>query len=576
MAADHGRYRLLGALGVLLAASCPAAGQSGILIDQFGYRPGDPKLAFVREFQKGPFEVVSAADSTTAFKGTIRAIGTTDEATGDIVFELDFGALRTPGTYRCILPDRGITSGEFRIAEDVYSAPFISAAESFFYQRCGTALSNGTPWQHAECHQKDAVFYADPSRQKAVTGGWHDAGDYGKFVATGTLSAAFLLYLYERQSGKFTDRQLNIPESGNGVPDLLDEVRWELQWLLKMQGEDGGVYHKVSTKKWTGEYLPQKDPDQRYIFAVSSSATGSFAAVTALAARVFERWDKRFAQELLRASVTAWKFLEDHRAVLPPGGFRNPPGVEGGEYGDQQDADERLWASVELYRTSGSEQYQRYFLANYQQIGGIASPLSWVQVQNFAYYSYLKLPASRSDVRARSFILGTLTAYCDRLLRRVQASGYRHVLASDEFYWGSNSVCAGYAFDLLEAYEATRGARYLNAALDQLHYFLGRNTFGISFLTGVGTNPVRHPYHQFSMKLGAPEPVPGLLVGGPNRGNRLRGAVLSEFPGRCYEDNEKNYYVNEVAINYTAPFVYLAGSLTELMVPDAAGGKQLK
>jgi endoglucanase len=420
-------------------------------------------------------------------------------------------------------------------------------------------VNNGAMWQHSGCHLNDAAFFDDPSQHKDVAGGWHDAGDYGKFVATASVSAAFLIYSYELQPEKYTDRQLKIPEAGNGIPDILDEARWELQWLLKMQNDEGGVYHKVSTKKWTGEYLPQDDPDTRYIFPVSSTATGSFAAVTALGARVFTKWDKQFSFSLLRASVAAWKFLDNHRNIVPAGGFRNPEGVEGGEYGDKQDDDERLWASVELFRTTNKDEYRQYFLTNYQRLGGIIHPISWAEVENFAYYSYLKLPMNESDFHARSFVITKLTNLCDDLLKRIETNGYRYVLNPDEYYWGSNSVAAGYAFDLIQAFEATKQSRYLNAALDQLHYLLGRNTFNTSFVTGVGTNPVRHPYHQFSIMLNASNPVPGLLVGGANRNSKLQGAAISNYPGKCYEDNEKNYFVNEVAINYTAPLVFLVG-----------------
>ena len=548
-------------LFVLLLGLLPEKIQapSGILVDQLGYRPDDPKHAFIRENHGAAFEVWNTVTDEKAYAGKIRTVGTPDLSTGDAVFDIDFSGLTAPGTYQLRIPGTQVRSAPFRIGADVYNTVAMATLESFYYQRCGIDLRNGTAWNHPGCHLNDAVLYDDPSRHRDVTGGWHDAGDYGKFTVTAAVSAAFLLYLYELQPGKFTDRQLNIPEAGNGIPDILDEARWELQWLLKMQSEDGGVYHKVSTKKWTGEYLPQDDPDVRYIFPVSSAATGSFSAVSALGARVFARWDKQFAFTLLRASIAGWKYLENHRTIVPAGGFRNPEGVEGGEYGDQRDEDERLWASVELFRTTGNDDYRRYFLANYERAGGLAHTVSWGEVQNFAYSSYLKLPMNESDFRARSWIMAGLLTLCDNLLKRVEMNGYRCVLNPDEYYWGSNSVAAGYAFDLIQGYEATKQARYLDAAVDQLHYLLGRNTFNISFVTGVGANPVRHPYHQFSMKLHVADPVPGLLAGGPNRFSKLHGATLSQYPARCYEDDAKNYFVNEVAINYTAPLAFLAG-----------------
>jgi endoglucanase len=234
-----------------------------------------------------------------------------------------------------------------------------------------------------------------------------------------------------------------------------------------------------------------------------------------------------------------------------------------------------LWASVELFRTTGFGEYGEYFLSNYQKLGGINSPISWTSVQNFAYYSYLRLPATKAESQAKSYIMATLTGYADNLLRRVEQNGYRYVLGSGEYYWGSNSIAAGYAFDLIQIFDLTKQRRYLNAALDQLHYLLGRNTFNASFVTGAGTNPARHPYHQLSMMLKLPQPVPGFLVGGANQNSSLHGKKISDFPGKCYEDSEKNYFVNEVAINYTAPLVFLSGYLAEFQAPgsDVKGKK---
>jgi endoglucanase len=562
-------------LCLLCCCSPTIDAQTGILTDQVGYRPADPKIAFVKGAHGATFQVIGVGSDKPAYKGTMRPVGMTDESTGDYVFTLDFSELKAPGEYRILLPGQQLKSDVFRIGLDVYEPVVNAALESFYYQRCGMEVNNGTMWQHPGCHLKAAAFFENSSLQKDVSGGWHDAGDYGKYVATASLSAAFLLYAYELQPGKFTDRQLKIPEAGNGVPDILDEARWELQWLLKMQDDKGGVYHKVSAKNWTGEHLPQDDQDVQYIFSVSSTATGSFAAVTALGARVFAKWDKQFARSLLKASVAAWQFLDSHKGVVPPGGFRNPGGVEGGEYGDQQDDDERLWASVELLRTTSSDEYEKYFLANFQRLGGITYAVSWIQAQNFAYYSYLKLPAGASDARARSFIISTLTSQCDNLLKRIEANGYRYVLKPDEYYWGSNSVSAGYAFDLIQAFEATNHTRYLNAALDQFHYLMGRNTFGLSFVTGIGTNPVRHPYHQFSMMLNVANPVPGLLAGGANMSSKLQGKVLSNYGGKCYEDNAKNYFVNEVAINYTAPLAFVASYVAERRPPAANASKSI-
>ncbi len=550
---------------VLLSAIClmscqePSRAQSTVLVDQLGYRPNDQKLAFIKNYNHRGFRIIDTQTNKAVLSGDADPVGAVDQNTGDTTFAIDFSSLTTPGQYRIVLRDTTKHSGGFIIGDNAYIKAAIASLQSFYYQRCGTAVDNGAQWKHPACHILPAHFFDDHKKNKDVAGGWHDAGDYNKFVPTTAVSAAFLLYLYDFLPEKFSDGQLNIPESHNGIPDILDEARWGLLWLLKMQRDDGAVYHKVSIKQWTGEHLPQEETDTQYIFGVSSASTGDFAAVTALGARLFNRWDKGFAQILLRASIRAWNFLQKHESIVPAGGFRNPAGIEGGEYGDEQDADERLWASVELYRTTGNSIYHEYFLSNYKALGGVNYTVSWQHVQNFAYYSYLNVPVDVRNYEAHSFIVASLTKYSDTLLKRIKENGYRCVLSPEEYYWGSNSVMMGHAFDLINAYEATRLKSYLHGALDQLHYILGRNTFGISFVTGVGTNPVMHPYHQFSMLDGTDAPVPGLLVSGCNRFSRLQGKILSQYPGQCYEDNVKNYFVNEPAINYTASFAFVVG-----------------
>ena len=560
----------------LWLASCQLStrAQSSIVVDQMGYRPNDKKIAFLKEHHSGRFTVLGIGAKATALRGEVHPLGRTDQNTGDLTFTIDFSELKEPGMYRIYVGDSLGFSEEFGIGEDDYNPAVVSSLESFSYQRCGTAVGDGTPWKHPACHMKPAHFFDTPAMTMDVSGGWHDAGDYNKFVPTTAVSVAFLLYIYELRPDQFVDGQLRIPEARNCVPDILDEARWGLTWLLKMQASDGGVYHKVSIRKWTGEHLPEKETDTQFIFGVSSTATGDFAAVTALGARLFGRWDKEFAQSLLRASVKAWEFLQHHPSIVPEGGFKNPDGVEGGEYGDESDSDERLWASVELFKTTGNLDYHEYFLSHYRGLGGINYAVSWQHVQDFAYISYLSVPVNARNYQARSFVIATLTDYCDVLMKRIMNDGYRYALLPDQQYWGSNSVAMGNAFNLINAYELTKFESYRDGALDQLHYMLGRNTFGMVFLTGLGADGVRHPYHQPSMLAGSGYPVPGLLVSGCNKFSRLKGREISGFAGLCYEDNEKNYFVNEPAINYTASFVYVAAYCSSPLNTAIAKGKQ--
>ncbi|MEW5798534.1 MAG: glycoside hydrolase family 9 protein [Bacteroidota bacterium] len=546
------------AIGTSFILQDDVAEHPSILVDQMGYRPGDKKIVFLKERGGSTFNIIDDYSKKIVHKGKVHPIGVGDANTGDMLFMIDFSKFKKEGTYRIILEDFAQHSFPFSVDRDVYDQAALTAMESFYYQRCGIAIDDGSLWEHPVCHSLPARYYSDPAEVKNVTGGWHDAGDYNKFVPTTAVSVAFFLMLYDLQPDKFFDGQLDIPERRNGVPDILDEARWGLEWLMKMQEEDGGVAHKVSIKKWTGEHLPHVEDDTQYIFARSSVATADVAAATALGARLFLRYDKTFARKLLQTSLKAWEYLEANPSIVPDGGFKNPEDVEGGEYGDSKDSDERLWASVELLKATGNAKFHDYFLQQYQGIGGVNYAVSWQNVQNFAYYSYLTVPVNVNNYQARSFIISTMTVYCDALLNRINTSGYRYVLLPEQQYWGSNSVAMGHAYDLIMGYEATKHERYLEGALDQLHYMFGRNTFGLSFVTGVGVNAVQHPYHQFSMLSEHNVPVPGMLVAGCNAYSRLNGKVISQFSGRSYEDNEKNYFVNEPAINYTAPFMFVA------------------
>lgn len=541
--------------------------QNLIAVNSAGYRSDDPKRGYTtyQGISVDSFQVVDASSLETVYQDKIRKSRVKAQAFGSVVHELDFSAFDRPGRYRLFVPGANITSVPFEIGSGVYGEAIQTAMQSFYYQRCGTRIDTGTPWRHEACHLEDAVFFSDPQKHIDVTGGWHDAGDYGKFSVNTSVSLAFLLYLYDHHPEKFRDGQLAYPEPGNGIPDLLDEARWALVWLLKMQNGEGGVYHKVQKKKWTGEYLPGDDPDIRYIFEVSSAATADFAAVAALGARLFESFDPAFSDTLTRAARKAWSYIDRHPQIVPQGGFTNPQDVRGGEYGDTADSDERLWAAAELYRLTGDSEFSEYFVNNYRSTGEPGSPpVSWKNVGEFAVYTYLRMPVSKQDREARTYLLQRISGFADRLLKRVMGNGYRVVLNKDEYYWGSNSVVLGYAFNLVQAYELTGLKLYRDAALDQLHYILGCNPFGLTFVTGIGSNPVQHPYHQFSIELNVDQPVPGMVVGGPNSHNLLNGKVLSEHPGKAYEDSHKNYTVNETAINYTAPFVYLAGFFAEM------------
>ena len=532
-----------------------------IAVNLAGYQMDDNKEAFLVNAQASTFEVVNSLYGDIVYTGTAKEHYQSDPASGDEVTILDFTVLDSPGLYFIRVKEPiPYLSETFEIAADPYSDATLKAIQSYYYHRCGTKVENSTPWSYQICHLEDAPFYGNIERRKEVTGGWHDAGDYNKFSVNTSFSVAMLLYLYESDPAKFLDGQLNIPENNNGIPDILDETKWALDWLLKMQDSNGGVFHKVSQKKWVGEFLPTNDPTQRYIFNVSSAATASFAATTALASQMYVDFDPIFAQELERASIRAWKYLQQNPIDIPLGGFENPKDVQGGEYGDNDDLDERMWASLELFKLTSDEKYLRYYTGNFWKISkNKIQPLSWRNVSSIILNGFYNLDTGSKLGSLKESAGSLIIAHADALLKVQAKNNYKNLVKHTEYYWGSNSVGLAYAYDLIKAYEITGQEHYKTGALDQLHFVMGRNPFNLSQITGVGTRAVRYPYHQLSEKDGVVEPVPGMLVGGPNNHTHLRGNEISPFPAKNYEDEFKNYLVNEVAINYTAVFAYVSG-----------------
>lgn len=535
-----------------------------IAINQVGYQLESPKHAFLVNAESTGFELIRTRDTKVVYTGTINRANEKDSVTGDKISVINFSEYNADGEY--ILKTIGaepILSNKFKISQYVYAEALQIMSRSFYYHRCGTRVGSESDWGYEICHLDDAPFFNNPQKSKDVTGGWHDAGDYNKFTVNTALSGGLLLYAYESNPGNYWDKQLEIPESGNGVPDLLDEASWALEWLLKMQRKDGAVYHKVSQKKWIGEYLPYTDPSTRYIFDISSAATASFTAATAIGSRHLKKHNPDFARELQIASERAWSWLEENPQNVPKGGFKNPEGVRGGQYDDPSDLDERLWAAIELFKLTNNTKYLTFFIEHYRVLfqAGIP-PISWRDANSLALQAFLRSNTNEHYSIEKEAVREAIIQHANKLLVVHDQNKYHNLLRKNQYYWGSNSVGLAFAFDLIQAHNITGHAKYKNAAFDQLHYILGRNSLNLSQVTGVGYASVQHPYHQLSEIDEIDAPIPGMLVGGPNNHMLLNDRMISPYPAKNYEDVFKNFLVNEPAINFTAILVYVTGALS--------------
>ena len=548
-------------------------GKLAIKVDQVGYPPQGPKIAFV-SVPAQSFQVRRSSDNAVAFEGKLTA-AQADTNSGDKVETADFSALRAAGTYYLNVP--GVErSWDFSIGPNVFARAYYMAMRAFYGQRCGTAVDLGPEfpgYSHPACHLHGEFHSSSgASGPRDNVGGWHDAGDYGRYVVNSGIATGTLMWAWEIYGGRLRSIPLKIPESGNGTPDILNEVRWNLEWMLKMQDTDGGVWHKQTSKRFSGFIPPDKDALTSEVVGTgfapfkSTCATADLAAVGAIASRVYQPYDAQFATRALDAARRAWAWTEQHPNVT----FKNPSGISTGEYGDANCQDERLWAAAELSRATGEPAFNSYFLAHYAEyLPTLDSPPaeSWSSVAPMGLWTYALSNRKSADTKAVQAIRRRTVDAARAVVERTRDNPYHVSLKPRDYVWGSNGVAAGYGMYLLIADVFSPDPALADAARDNLHYLLGRNTFSLSWVTQVGENPFQHPHHRPSASGKLAAPWPGMLSGGPNAGRS--DAVLADLPGnlppaKVYADQTASYASNEICINWQAALVFLlAGELPE-------------
>ena len=548
-----------------------AAASKEIKVDQVGYLPDRSKIAFVVSSEPAKEFIVRAkSDDSVAFRGTL-SVRIADSDSGDQVQVADFSSLKKSGTYYLEVPGVG-KSWSFSIAPDVYTRAFYLAMRAFYGQRCGTAVDLGpefTGFKHAACHLNGAYHSTSGKTGPHISAkGWHDAGDYGRYVVNSGISTGELLWTWEMFGARLRNVKLNIPESNNSTPDFLDEIRWNLDWMMTMQDEDGGVWHKQTSENFADFVMPENDKTVSYVIGVGkepfkgSTATADFAAVMAIAARVYKPFDAAYSQSCLKAAEKAWTWLEKYPSVT----FRNTGNVLTGGYGDNDSRDELLWAAAELWRTTRQDTYSTYFNSHYtEHLPTINStgPPSWPRVAPLALWTYVL--GGGSNVDAIKAIRESSLKAADEIVTRTSSNPYRHSLTTRDYVWGSTAINANYGVQLLVAYAMKSDARYVHTAAENLHYLLGRNTFSLSWVTQLGENPYRHPHHRPSQADNNPEPWPGMLSGGPNqhRQDPAMKKLGNLPPAKMYLDDWESYATNEICLNWNAPLVFVLAGLLQ-------------
>lgn len=524
----------------------PAA--SLINLNQVGYLPNAVKVAVMNgDAITDKASVVDCATGKAVYEGDV-ASASMNKSTGRNEARFDFSSVTAPGTYKIVAGDK--ESFEFKIGADVYDEAFKASLRMFYLQRCGMELTSDLAgdYAHPACHTEKATIFGT-SEKIDVSGGWHDAGDYGRYVVSGAKAAADLMLAYKLYPQAFDDA-LNIPESGNGVPDVLDEVRYELDWLFKMQNSEGGVYHKVTCANFPGFVMPEEETEELIVTPVSTTATADFAAVMAMASTVYAEFDMPYSQRCLDAATRATNYLEKHKSVE---GTKNPDGIVTGEYPDDKDIDERIWAYAELYKATGETVYDEEFSKLMQSGASCAADLGWQGVSAYAGYAYLSAPVKGKfyDAVLASFMSGIAEV-------EATASTDSYNSSLKEYPWGSNMTIANNGMYVL-LYDKIAGYQKGDEiARQQLNYLLGTNGTGYCFLTGFGTLSPTAPHHRPSQAKKAA--VPGMVAGGPNQNLEdpyAQNVLADTAPALCYADSDQAFSLNEVTIYWNSPVVFL-------------------
>ena len=518
-----------------LGAYSPA---EDIHVDQLGYRPGDPKKAVIPE-SADAFKIVRISDGAVMFSGSASA-PMASLGSLETVRVADFTGLDQPGEYY-LCAGKG-RSYPFLIDENPYGDLRMATLDFFHYQKCGVDLEAGA-WSHPSCH--DALAFVldtegeKTGEEKDVSGGWHDAGDYSRYVVPAAQTVAQLLLAYEL--------------SPNPDPEVLDAVWFKIEWMLKMQDEaTGGVYHKTGCKSFNAlDQMPQNEKGELVITPISATATADFAASMALASRFYPE----HKETLLDAARFAWQWCLDNPDAP---GFRNPRGVSTGEYGDNNSEDERFWAACELFAATGEESFHDFIKS-----GELHTGLGWTKMGTYGLTAYLLHAGDKADDGLALRMRNKLQASCNDIMGRYQTEPYGVSLGSG-YYWGSNMAVGNNAMTLLLGDLLLDSAPgYAEAALDQMHYLLGTNALSKSYISGFGSKPMQNPHHRPSVAIG--QAVPGMVSGGPN--GDPGDPTLKEFckeglpPMMCYIDHIDSYSSNEVAIYWNSPVYFVLAVL---------------
>jgi len=577
-----------------------------VRVNQVGYLPDAPKLATLVTDKTAPVEWTLSDGNETVRSGQTTP-APADPSSLLATHIIDFSDVTVAGTYT--LTADGDTSYEFAIDGQTYDQLRTDSLAYFYLARSGIDIDPALVGEDyardaghvstaggTDTNQGDVAVACQPADDSTggenpqpiydepwtcdytldVVGGWYDAGDHGKYVVNGGIATAQLLSTYERSltapsasQGALDDGTLAIPESSNGIPDILDEAKWELDFMSSMmvpEGEDlaGMIHHKVHDFGWTGlPLLPAEDSEVRYLHRPSTAATLNLTATAAQASRLFGPYDESYSQQLLATARTAWAAALAHPDLYAPA---SDGANGGGPYDDQDVTDEFYWAAAELYLTTGEDEFLNFVLEsplherNVFPTGGF----SW---DSMAAIGRMDLATVPSDLPGHDAVVASVIAGADAILAEQSRQPFGQPLASNQYVWGSNSQILNNIVVLGTAYDLSGDLQYRDSAMQGLDYILGRNALNISYVTGYGTVFSQNQHSRWfanQLNLELPHPPDGSVAGGPNAKSDTWDPVASSLfasgcaPQLCYVDDIQSWATNEITVNWNSALSWVA------------------
>ena len=559
---------LLSSAALALVACASAKSDVAIRLNQVGYFPNEEKVVVIEGINPAGKIQVKNLQGKTVLKP--RNIRQAQSPWGDKTrYVVDISDLKKEGDYEVCVAG---AKAPLRIARHALHDISVASLKLFYLIRSGVPIESqyagpyARPLGHADTQVLVHPSAASESRPEGTVIssplGWYDAGDYNKYVVNSAFSIGLMLGVYEENKAYFDRLQTNIPESKNQTADFLDEMMFNMLWLLTMQDpDDGGVYHKLTTPNFEGFVMPKDCHQPRYVVAKSVTATLDFAAVMAQMARLMKGNADYpdFSAKAAEAAERAYLWALVHPDAFYRQGDMNKqfqPAVNTGEYGDGNATDERFWAATELYKLTGKTVYKQDALR--LMPSDFLVP-SWGNVSGLGMLSWL----SAGDAVQADKVRQALQACCDAYVKDTDQSCFQAPYGNHahDFGWGHLSErCCGMGIALLFSDQYVAKGNYRRYALENIDCLLGRNALGYCYVTGFGQKSPMHPHHRPSAADGIDAPFPGMLVGGPNPGQQDKGSNLvypSSLPDESYVDHADSYASNEIAINWNAALVGL-------------------